>query len=180
MINKMKKAILAMILASAVVAGFAHAGEEAAIEVRSDLFKDGEMLPLNSGFFKGNLSPSIMWSNLPPGTKSVTIICNDPDAPRGSWIHWTIYNIPPETNGLPEGVPPEEVLADGAVQGINDFGRVGWGGPAPPSGVHRYIFYLYALDKKLDPTPNAHAADISSAMMGHIIGRGQLTGRYAR
>jgi Raf kinase inhibitor-like YbhB/YbcL family protein len=121
------------------------------------------------------------WSEPPPGTKSLALICDDPDAPRGTWVHWVLFNLPSQARELEEGVPTRETLGNGAKQGKNDFGNVGYGGPAPPKGKpHRYVFTLYALDVAVDLPPGATMAQLMGAMKGHILAEGQLVGNYGR
>ncbi|MCM8761193.1 MAG: YbhB/YbcL family Raf kinase inhibitor-like protein [Candidatus Omnitrophica bacterium] len=150
------------------------------IKVTSASFKDGQMMPERYAYDKENLSPPIEWSDLPSGTKSVALICDDPDAPSGTWVHWVIFNIPPADGGLPEGVPQTEILDNGAIQGINDFKKIGYDGPYPPYGVHRYVFAVYAIDTTLDLEAGSTKQDLLSAINGHILGSGKLTGRYKR
>lgn len=128
-----------------------------------------------------DVSPPLSWSGYPAETKSFVIIMEDPDAPGGAFTHWIIYNIPVEVVELPEGVPAEDRLESGALQGINDFGRVGYGGPCPPPGeTHRYFFRIYALDTVLELPPGATREEVLAALEGHIVGEGGLTGLYGR
>ena len=127
-----------------------------------------------------NVSPPLSWSPIPSGTKSIAILCEDPDAPAGIWVHWVMYNIPPDATGLSESVPSDKVLKDGAKQGINDFRKIGYGGPCPPGGTHRYFFKIYALDISLAAEPGITRNDLLKAMEGHVLGQGQLMGRYKR
>lgn len=151
------------------------------ISLSSSAFEDGGIIPARYTADGEDVSPPLAWGAVPAGTRSLALICDDPDAPRGTWVHWVIFNIPPETRELPEAVPAEEVLADGARQGRNDFGRIGYGGPAPPPGrAHRYFFKLYALDTVLELEPGATKAQLLEAMKGHILAAGQLMGRYQR
>ncbi|MDO8525795.1 MAG: YbhB/YbcL family Raf kinase inhibitor-like protein, partial [Candidatus Omnitrophota bacterium] len=154
--------------------------EDMKITVTSSAFKDGGMIPAKYTCDGDDLSPDIAWSGLPSGAKSVALISDDPDAPRGTWVHWVIYNIPPELKGLNEGVEPDKVLDNGALQGMNDSRQTGYGGPCPPAGVHRYFFKVYALDTKLSLGPGATKKDLEGAMRGHILAEGQLMGRYKR
>ena len=121
------------------------------IKLASGAFQDGQTIPTQHTADGTDTSPPLKWENQPDRTKSLALICEDPDAPGKTWIHWVIFNIPPETRELNEGVLPQEVLPGGALQGTNDFGNVGYGGPSPPRGKpHRYFFRLYALDKQLE------------------------------
>ena len=116
----------------------------------------------------------------PPGAKSLALIVDDPDAPAKTWVHWVVFDLPADSGGLPESVPADPTLSTGARQGINDFQRIGYGGPCPPGGTHRYFFKLYALDTRLELDPGSSKSQLLSAMEGHILAEGQLMGRYAR
>ncbi len=150
------------------------------LEVTSPAFEDGGLIPRKYTCDGEDISPPIRWRGIPPGTASIALISDDPDAPVGTWVHWVIFNIPPNTEGLEEGIPPEGVLSNGARQGLNDFRRIGYGGPCPPRGVHRYYFKVYALDKVLDLGPGITKERLLEAMEGHILDRGELMGRYGR
>lgn len=127
------------------------------------------------------ISPQLTWSTPPAATASFALIVTDPDAPRGTWVHWVLYNLPAETRALPEGLPALGQLPDGALQGRNDFGEIGYGGPCPPSGApHHYVFTLYALDIKLNLPVGATRAQVEAAMQGHILASGKLIGIYQR
>jgi Raf kinase inhibitor-like YbhB/YbcL family protein len=128
-----------------------------------------------------DVSPELSWSAPPAGTKSFALLVIDPDAPVGEFVHWVLYDLPAEKRGLPEGVPKEKELADGSRQGKNDFDNFGYGGPCPPGhSAHRYIFSLYALDTKLSLPAGATRMQVEQALKGHILARGELTGRYHR
>ncbi|MBN1247802.1 MAG: YbhB/YbcL family Raf kinase inhibitor-like protein [Anaerolineae bacterium] len=128
-----------------------------------------------------NISPPLAWEGLPDGTESLALIMDDPDAPGGTWVHWVLYNIPSDVAGLSEGVPAEETLQNGIRQGQNSGGRIGYAGPCPPSGTHRYFFKLYALDAALTALPDRTQKDaLLEAMEGHILGEVALMGTYAR
>lgn len=157
-------------------------GEPAmAFQLTSSAFKNGETIP---GQFTGDgpdLSPPLSWTDPPEGAKSFALICDDPDAPVGTWVHWVIFNIPAEARGLGEGVRTEKELPDGSRQGINDFRKIGYGGPAPPRGPsHRYFFKLYALDTKVSNPAGISKQELLNAMRGHILAETQLMGRYKR
>lgn len=128
-----------------------------------------------------DVSPALAWTEPPPGTKSMALINDDPDAPVGTWVHWVIYNIPPTSRGLEEHIPKIATLPDGAVQGLNDFRRIGYGGPCPPPGpAHRYVFKLSALDTTLPLPPKATKAQVERAMEGHVLTHAELIGLYQR
>lgn len=128
-----------------------------------------------------DVSPPLQWNGAPAGTKGFALICDDPDAPAGDWVHWVIYDLAPTADGLPEHVAPRDTLPDGAKQGMNDFGKVGYGGPYPPTGKpHRYFFRLYALDARLLLPPRATKAAVLRAIAGHVLAEAQLMGTYQR
>jgi Raf kinase inhibitor-like YbhB/YbcL family protein len=151
------------------------------IELASTAFRDGEAIPPPYTGDGRDVSPPLRWSDPPAGTKSFALICDDPDAPAGTWVHWLLFNLPAQQRQLEESAPPQETLAGGARQGKNDFGKSGYGGPAPPPGKpHRYFFKLYALDTLLDLAPGASKSQLVAAMKGHVLPEGQLVGRYGR
>ncbi len=140
-----------------------------------------EQIPAKYTCSGANLSPHLAWSAPPTATASFTLIVTDPDAPRGTWVHWVLYNLPAGTWALPEGLPALSQLPDGALQGRNDFGEIGYGGPCPPPGPpHHYIFTLYALDAKLNLPVGATRAQVEAAMKGHILASGRLVALYQR
>jgi Raf kinase inhibitor-like YbhB/YbcL family protein len=151
-----------------------------ALTVTSTAFEEGGMIPVVHTCDGEDSSPPLSWSGVPDGTKSIALISDDPDAPRGTWVHWVLFNIPPDVTELPAEMPSDEKLENGAVHGITDFGRPGYGGPCPPGGTHRYFFKVYALDTKLDLGPGAKKKDLLAAMGGHVLAEGQLMGRYSR
>lgn len=152
----------------------------AALIVTSNAFADGALIPQKYTCDSTDISPALHWSGAPERTKSFALICDDPDAPGRTWVHWVIYNIPPDSSGLDAHVPPDTLLSNGALQGLSDFRHVGYGGPCPPKGTHRYVFKLYALDLMLDIGAWATKDELLAAMDGHVIARGQLVGRYTR
>ena len=128
--------------------------EAYAMNLTSPAFADGQPIPERYTCDGADVSPPLSWSETPPGTRSFALICDDPDAPVGAWVHWVIYGLSPAAAELPEMVPPTEQVPGGAKQGLNDFRRVGYGGPCPPPGrPHRYFFKLYALDAELALPP---------------------------
>jgi len=151
-----------------------------AIKVTSTAFKDGEIIPKQYTCDGNDISPPLTWSGAPQETKSIALICDDPDAPMGTWVHWVLFNLPPASNALPAEVSSAKVLDNGAKHGKNDFRRFGYGGPCPPGGTHRYYFKVYALDSMLDLDVGIMKADLVKAMQGHILAEGQLMGRYKR
>lgn len=152
-----------------------------AMKVTSSAFQEGDTIPRKYTADGPDVSPPLKWSDMPAGTKTFALICDDPDAPVGTWVHWVLYNVGADRSELPEGVPAEKVVLGDACQGFNDFKKIGYGGPSPPPGKpHRYFFKLYALDRKLDLEPGASKKDVESDMKGHILGQGQLMGKYGR
>ncbi len=151
------------------------------IQLTSSAFAEGQAIPQKYTCQGDDVSPPLQWSNVPQGAKSLALVCDDPDAPAGTWVHWVVFNIPATVTELSEAVPATETLANGAQQGRNDFNRIGYGGPCPPPGnAHRYFFKLYALDSELSLSSGAKKADVERAMQGHILAQGQLIGTYKR
>lgn len=148
--------------------------------VTSSAFNEGEIIPGKFTCDGQNISPPLKWESIPAQTKCFALIADDPDAPMGTWVHWVIFNIPPTTTELPENVPTKDFLPDGAIQGKNDSRDIGYDGPSPPSGTHRYFFKLYALDTMLKLLPGITKPELLKAMEGHIMAQAQLMGRYSR
>ena len=155
-------------------------GAKMAIEVRSSAFEDGDPVPTRYTCDDLDVSPPLSWGSVPDGTQRLALIADDPDAPRGTFVHWVVYNLPPDTRGLPEDVPNQQILPSGAAQGVNGAGSVGYMGPCPPSGTHRYFFKVYALDTQLGLGAGASNEEVLDAMEGHVLGEGQLMGTYRR
>lgn len=151
------------------------------LSLSSIAFQDGERIPVKYTCEGQDISPPLMWSEPPPGTQSLALIVDDPDAPGGVFTHWVLFNILPDSRELPEAMPTQAQLPSGALQGKNDFGRVGYGGPCPPPGrPHRYCFTLYALDRVLGLKGGVSKKQVLDAMKGHILVQGKLTGIYQR
>ena len=149
--------------------------------LQSSAFANGMAIPRQYTCDGADQSPPLQWSGLPDGTRSLALIVEDPDAPRGTFVHWVLYNVPPEPADIPAGVSRQSILDNGARQGRNDFRRVGYGGPCPPRGpAHRYFFRAYALNAMLDVTPGGTASELRSAMEGHVLGQAELIGTYGR
>lgn len=151
-----------------------------AFQLTSRAFKEGEMIPPHYTADGEDVSPPLEWKDPPDGTKSFTLICDDPDAPGGTFTHWVMYNIPPSVVLFPEAFPPLKSLQNGIRQGTNDFGSIGYGGPAPPSGVHRYYFKLYALSAVLEMGDGAKKAQVEKILQRRVLGEAQLMGKYQR
>ncbi|MFQ5665063.1 MAG: YbhB/YbcL family Raf kinase inhibitor-like protein [Candidatus Binatia bacterium] len=152
-----------------------------AFTLSSSAFQPGAPIPKQHTCDGVDQSPALHWSDAPAGTKSFALIADDPDAPMGTWVHWVLYDMPAEVTQLPQGVAPDETLASGGKHGVNDFRKIGYGGPCPPPGKpHRYFFKLYALDAPTDLKPRATKADVLRAIEGHVLGEVQLMGTYKR
>ena len=151
------------------------------IKLTSPAFAEGQAIPVKHTGQGDDASPALKWAEVPAGAKSLALICDDPDAPMGTWVHWVVYGLPANVTELAENTPAAEHLPNGARQGLNDFRRIGYGGPMPPAGrPHRYFFKLYALDTEIALKPGAKKADLLKAMEGHILAEGQLMGTYQR
>ncbi len=146
----------------------------------SPAFEPGQTIPVKYTCDGMDISPPLAWSHPPGDAASFALIMDDPDAPAGIWVHWVIFDMPADARELPEGVPPDPVLEAGSVQGTNSWGRVGYGGPCPPRGTHRYFFKLYALDTALGLESSATKADVLAAMEGHVLAQAELMGVYQR
>ena len=154
--------------------------ERMELKLESAAFKEGQAIPKQFTCDGVNISPPLEWSGVPKSAKTLAIICDDPDAPSGTFVHWVLYNLPSADMGLIENAPATEKLAGGGMQGKNDFGKTGYGGPCPPSGAHRYFYKLYALDAELDLKAGAMKSELLKAMEGHVVAQGQLMGTYSR
>jgi Raf kinase inhibitor-like YbhB/YbcL family protein len=166
---------------AALFLSYAVAGNITKLEIKSSAFQNGAKIPARYTCDSLNLSPSLSWTGAPAETKSFALILEDPDAPSGTFIHWVIFNIPKEKNGLGENVPKKELLADGTAQGKNGAGRTGYTGPCPPPGKpHRYLFELYCLDTKLSLKQPVSKTELETAMKGHILAEAQVFGTYQR
>jgi len=150
-------------------------------QLTSSAFREGQRIPSEYTKDGMGLSPPLAWSDLPDGTLSLALIADDPDAPRRCWVHWVLFNLPGDLRGLEDGIAAVETLADGAKQGKNDFGTIGYGGPAPPRGKpHRYFFKLYALDALLTLPAGATKDQLLAAIKGHVLAEAHLMGKYQR
>ncbi|MBZ0093438.1 MAG: YbhB/YbcL family Raf kinase inhibitor-like protein [Sulfuricellaceae bacterium] len=155
-----------------------------ALTLTSASFPENGEIPSRHTCDGQNISPALSWTAVPEGTKSLVLIIDDPDAPdpaapKTTWVHWVLYNIPHNASGLPEGVAPQG-LPPGTLQGVNDWQRTGYGGPCPPVGKHRYFHKLYALDTVLSALKHPTKAALEKAMQGHVIAHAELIGRYQR
>jgi hypothetical protein len=150
------------------------------MKLTSPAFEPNQLIPSQYTCDGEDLSPPLNWDEPPAGTKSLALICDDPDAPRKTWVHWVVYNLPPTTRSLAENISTSERNLAGGFQGLNDFKKLQYGGPCPPGGTHRYFFKLYALDTMLNLESGATKAQVEAAMAGHILAQTELIGRYSR
>jgi Raf kinase inhibitor-like YbhB/YbcL family protein len=150
------------------------------IKLTSSAFKEGEPIPRQYTCGGVNVSPPLEWSGVPKAAQTLAIIADDPDAPAGTWVHWVVYNLPADTIGIVENLPQDGNLKAGGFQGKNDFEKIGYGGPCPPSGTHRYFFKIYALETELPLKAGATKAEVEQAMAGHVLLQGQLMGTYRK
>lgn len=173
----MRHAVAGLVAAALLLAG----GAAMAFELTSPAFPPGGAIPQAHTCDGADRSPPLRWSGAPADTKSFALVLDDPDAPAGIWVHWVLYGVAGTARELPPGVAPRERVAGVGVQGVNDFGNVGYGGPCPPRGpAHRYSFTLYALDADPGLPPGRTKAQLERAIRGHILGRAELTGLYER
>jgi Raf kinase inhibitor-like YbhB/YbcL family protein len=161
--------------------GVAAKKEGGALQISSSAFEAGVTIPRQYTADGEDLSPPLAWQGAPAGTASFVVLCDDPDAPRGTWVHWVLYDLDPGVTTLAAGVPTTPGVAGGGSQGKNDFGKIGYGGPSPPPGpAHRYFFRVLALDRKLGLAPGVTMREVLAAVGGHVLARGELMGRYGR
>jgi Raf kinase inhibitor-like YbhB/YbcL family protein len=146
------------------------------LELASSAFGSGAEIPSKYTCEGSDVAPALSWSGAPAGTKSFALVMDDPDAPRGTWVHWVVVDLPPSATSLPEG----GLLPQGARSGTNSWNRTGYGGPCPPSGRHCYFFELYALDTLLRQLAKPTKEQLESAMKGHILAQAQLMGTYQK
>jgi len=174
--------------ASAATAGkpaWRPAGREGKMKwsLTSPAFADGERIPAQFTCDGNDISPELRWTEPPSGTTELALVCDDPDAPRGTWVHWVLYSLPADRRALPEAVPKTGTLEKlgGARQGKNSGGSIGYQGPCPPKGpAHHYHFRLYALDAPVALDPGAARAELDKVMKGHVLGEIELVGLYSR
>jgi len=178
----MKKSIFTIgLLFLLFVLFFAAVSKPIKLTVTSPVFKNGEMIPVKYTCKDEDISPEINWSGAPKTTKSFVLICDDPDAPMGTWVHWVVYNIPANVKKLQEGFPKDTELKNGIKQARTSFGKSGYGGPCPPSGTHRYFFKVYAINKMLTLDPQkSDKNSVLKAIQGSIVGYGELMGKFGK
>jgi len=158
-----------------------HGGDPMSFELKSPDFTQGSTIPPQFSCIGADMSPALEWKAPPADTQSFALIADDPDAPVGTWVHWVLFNLPASAHTLSQNFPKSEKAKDGTLQGRNDFGRIGYGGPCPPPGkMHRYFFKLYALDTYLTLQPGATKKDLERAMKSHILEQAETMGRFSR
>jgi Raf kinase inhibitor-like YbhB/YbcL family protein len=151
------------------------------LELTCTAFRNGDAIPKPYTADGQDISPPLKWADPPSGTRSLTVICEDPDAPRGTFTHWLLFNLPADARELSDNIPNEKTLPNGVRQGANDFGKIGYVGPSPPPGKpHRYFFKLYALNQMLDLPAGSTKDQLKGAMKGHVLAEGDLLGIYGR
>ncbi|UCC96207.1 MAG: YbhB/YbcL family Raf kinase inhibitor-like protein [Candidatus Omnitrophota bacterium] len=151
------------------------------LEIKSVAFDDGKYIPVKYTCDAANMSPPLHWDDVPAATKSFALVCDDPDAPYAIWVHWVIFNIPPEKREFREDIPQKAILSDRTIQGLNDFGKIGYGGPCPPPNKpHRYFFRLYALDTTFLLDEKTTKRELMQAIEGHILAEAKMVGLYRR
>jgi len=149
-------------------------------ELTSSVFMHNEMIPAMYTCDGEDVSPPLAWQGLPGDARSLVLIVDDPDAPVGTWVHWVLYNLPVSEHSLPEKIAPLAEPLPGASHGRNSWGKLGYGGPCPPGGTHRYIFKLYALDTMLELQPGARKNEVEAQIAGHVLAEARLIGMYSR
>jgi Raf kinase inhibitor-like YbhB/YbcL family protein len=150
------------------------------MKLTSTAFQHGGMIPAKYTCDGTNVSPPLEWSDAPQTAKSFALICDDPDAPGKTWVHWVVFDLPANRTSLPENVPPQDAITGGGKHGTNDFKKIGYGGPCPPSGTHRYSFRIYGLDTELKLDSKTTKDQLLQAMKDHILAQGESLGRYKR
>lgn len=151
------------------------------MKIESPAFQDGQPIPPVYTCKGRDISPELALSGVPAGAKALALICDDPDAPAGTWVHWVLFDLPASTTTLPEALGKSQHVLNTAAQGLNDFGKLGYGGPCPPPGKpHRYYFKLYALSAALGLKPGASKADVEKAMQGKVLAETSLMGTFTR
>jgi Raf kinase inhibitor-like YbhB/YbcL family protein len=152
------------------------------ITITSDAFTNGQSIPAKYSCNGRNISPALAWDEPPTSTQSFALVMDDPDAPMGTWVHWVLYNIPADTRSLQEDllVTGKNVDPNAIYVGKNSAGKIGYDGPCPPSGTHRYFFKLYALDTTINLLPGATKEQVLKEMNGHILAQGELVGTFSR
>ncbi len=171
----------ALFLASTMLIATIARAQESKLQIRSRAFVDGSVIPTEYTCSGADKSPPLSWTGAPASTRSFALIVDDPDAPRGTFVHWVVYNMGPGTTDLPEGNPKSDPTTKGAKQGVNSLDRIGYKGPCPPPGApHHYHFRLFALDSPLKLGPGATAVQVRQAIEGHVLASTELVGVFGR
>jgi Raf kinase inhibitor-like YbhB/YbcL family protein len=179
-LNKARFSVLCSLVAVVIIASTMAANAAGQMQLTSTAFSDGSPVPVQYTCDGKDESPPLKWTGTPEGTKSFALIVDDPDAPMGTWTHWVLFDLAPDTTELKEDAG-KSGSGDQGGHGTNSFKKSGYGGPCPPKGKpHHYVFKLYALDQKLGLKPGASRKDVEKAIQPHILAQGQLTGTYAR
>ena len=179
----LSKKITCLAISMTLAAGMTLAGKDRnMLTLTSPAFAGGSNIPAIHTCDGKDVSPPLAWSGIPPAAKSLVLILDDPDAPdpaapKRTWVHWVLYNIPPSSTGLTQGITAHD-LPSGTREGVNDWQRTGYGGPCPPIGTHRYFHKLYALDTVLPDLGKPTKAAVEKAMQGHVIDKAELIGLY--
>lgn len=171
--------LIGVLLTASSTFGQAEGGREK-MDVRSSAFGEGDKIPPDFTCDGADMSPPIEWFGVPANAQSLALIAEDPDVPSGNWTHWLVYDLPPDLTQLPAGISSRNKLPTGGSQGRTDFKALGYRGPCPPSGTHRYFFRVYALDAMLHLKSGATKKELLQAMQGHILAEGVLMGKYNR
>jgi Raf kinase inhibitor-like YbhB/YbcL family protein len=150
------------------------------MRIFSSHFTSGDFIPSQYTCDGQDIPIPLKWQEIPQNTKSLALIMDDPDAPGGIWVHWIVYNIPPSQTGLAENQTYDARLEEGGMQGLNSWGKNGYGGPCPPKGTHHYYFKLYALDCMLEQKAGMTKTELLADMQGHILAEAQMVGLYHR
>ena len=175
--------LIALVSACSTSAGSTEAVVDQSFTFTSDAFAHGQSIPAKYTCIGRNISPALAWGEPPAGTQSFALIMDDPDAPGGTWVHWVLYNIPATVRNLTEDLPvtgKNGPSAGESYTGKNSWGDIGYGGPCPPSGTHRYFFKLYALDEMTGLLPGAGRGELLKAMEGHILAQAELMGTFSK
>ncbi len=177
---KKKVLYLLPIAALLLLLNLTYKNGESAMKLTSPAFENNQPIPATFTCEGNDHSPALRWEGEPASTKSFALICSDPDAPHGTFIHWVLYDIPSNVHELPEGIMGGDTLSNGAKQGMSSFNKIGFGGPCPPSGTHHYHFDLFAIDTMLNKPAGLSEEQLRTAMHGHIVAQARLTGLYKK
>lgn len=174
--------LLVLVLSACTASATPKTEADMTLDLKSDAFSGGQSIPAKYACTGRNISPALTWSDPPTGTQSFALIVDDPDAPVGTWVHWVLYNIKPDRRSLQEDLPitGKNSDPDAVFVGKNSAGNIGYDGPCPPSGTHRYYFRLYALDTLISLLPGATKEQVLREMEGHVLAQGELMGTFSK